>query len=65
MRLLDAEGLRAKGINYSPAHRWRLIKAGKFPQPVKLGLGRNAWVDEEVDRYIEGLVAARDAESAR
>jgi prophage regulatory protein len=61
MKVLDVDGLQAKGIKYSAAHRWRLIKAGKFPKPVKLGLGRNAWVEEEVDAYLAGLVAARDS----
>jgi prophage regulatory protein len=61
MKLLDSEGLKQKGIKYSAAHRWRLIKAGRFPKPVKLGLGRNAWVDEEIDAYIAALVAKRDS----
>jgi prophage regulatory protein len=62
MRLLDYEGLQAKGFRYSRTHLWRLIKAGRFPRPVKLGLGsRNAWVEQEIDSFIESKVAERDA----
>ena len=61
MRLLDDEGLRAKGFGYSRAHLWRLVKAGRFPKPVKLGLGsRNAWVEQEIDSFIESKIAERD-----
>jgi prophage regulatory protein len=61
MRLLDADDLEAKGLKYSAAHRWRLIKAGKFPKPIKLGQGgRNAWLEEEVDRHIAERIAERD-----
>jgi predicted DNA-binding transcriptional regulator AlpA len=41
-RLLDYEGLAGKGIKYSRAHIWRLIRAGRFPKPVKIG-DRNTW----------------------
>jgi prophage regulatory protein len=62
MRLLDYEGLNAKGFRYSRAHLWRLIKAGRFPRPIKLGLGsRNAWIEQEIDAFIESKVAERDA----
>ena len=32
-RLIDAKGLRERGVNYSDTHRDRMIKAGKFPKP--------------------------------
>ena len=38
---------------------YELIKAGKFPAPVKLG-GASAWVDVEITRWIENLMLARD-----
>jgi predicted DNA-binding transcriptional regulator AlpA len=50
MKLIDYEGLKAKGFDYSRAHIWRLIQAGHFPKPVKIGDGsRNCWVESEVD----------------
>jgi prophage regulatory protein len=64
INLIDYSGLRAKGITFSKTHLWRLVKAAKFPKPVKLGEGRNAWVESEIDRYIAQKVADRDAVSA-
>jgi prophage regulatory protein len=48
MRLHDYEALKQKGFSYSRTHLWRLIKAGQFPKPVKLGGGaRNSWIESE------------------
>ena len=50
MRLLSRVELKSvKGIDYSKAHLHRLIRAGKFPRPIKLGENRNAWIEEEID----------------
>jgi prophage regulatory protein len=60
MKLLDYDALKAKGFDYSRTHIWRLVKAGKFPKPVKLNKGaRNAWVEEEIDALIAARMAAR------
>lgn len=65
MRLLDYDGLKAKGFGYSRTHIWRLVKKGHFPRPVKLGDGaRNAWVEEEIDAFIAAKVAERDSIAA-
>ena len=42
---------------------YALIGAGRFPPPVKVG-GASAWVDLEITRWIESLVASRDARSS-
>ena len=60
LRLLDREGLRAKGIPFSRPHLHRLISAGKFPRPVKIGSGTNAWVEAEIDAYLESRITERD-----
>jgi prophage regulatory protein len=39
---------------------YELIKAGKFPRPVKVGAA-SAWIDIEITHWIEELVARRDA----
>ena len=39
---------------------YRRIAAGTFPAPVKLGERASAWNAAEVDRFIAGLIAARD-----
>ena len=61
MRLLDRQGLKEKGINYSATQLWRLMRAKKFPQQVKIG-SENAWVEQEIDDFIASRVAARDSE---
>ncbi len=64
--LFDAD-LRERGIKFSRQHRDRLIKAGKFPRPVKPGSdpnGTNAWIDTEIDAYQQRCVADRNAKDA-
>lgn len=36
------------------------IQAGTFPAPVRTGTNSVAWVASEIERWIEGRVAARD-----
>ncbi len=50
-----------KGIRFHPRHLWRLRKAGKFPKPIKLGGQRIAYVEAEIDAWIEQRIAERDA----
>lgn len=59
-RLIDVSGLKAKGINYSKSQRNRMIKAGRFPRPVRPGKGRVLWIEDEVDQYIDQLISTRD-----
>ena len=59
MKLLDYDALADKGIQFSDTHIWRLIRAGDFPKPVKIG-NRNHWVETEIDQYIEAKLAERD-----
>ena len=40
-----------------------LIKAGKFPKPVKTSgtsRSRNLWVEQEIDDHIRALITERD-----
>ncbi len=62
-RLLDRDGLSQKGIKFSRGHLHRLIATGRFPKPVKLGKNRNAWLETEVDDFIEKKVAERNADN--
>lgn len=64
-RLLDEHELTSKNIRpKSRAQRWRLIRAGNFPKPIKLG-ARNFWIEDEIDAWetkrIAAALAARDA----
>jgi prophage regulatory protein len=40
---------------FSSATLWRKVKAGTFPQPVKLGPRITAWKVEDIRRLIERL----------
>jgi predicted DNA-binding transcriptional regulator AlpA len=64
MRLLSLAQVQQRGIPYCRDHLRRLVRAGKFPRPVEVGPGRIAWVEEEVDAYIEQVVAKRDEQAA-
>ena len=49
--LVSWADLRKMGWPYSRTHTWRMMKAGKFPEAVKLGDDRNShpvWVYAEV-----------------
>jgi predicted DNA-binding transcriptional regulator AlpA len=60
MLLLDYDDLRAKGIKLNRVTIWRLVRADRFPKPIKVGGLRNCWVEKEIDAYIESRIASRD-----
>lgn len=61
MKLLAMDELKlVKGIGYSRCHLWRLIKAGAFPRPVKIGENKSAFVETEIDAWIEEKIVERD-----
>ncbi len=59
MRLISKKEVRAK-VSYSFAHIDRKEKAGQFPTRVRLGQNRVAWVEAEVDQWIEARIFERD-----
>ena len=52
------------GIPYSFVHIGRLEHAGRFPQRIRLGECRVAWLAEEVDEWIAERVALRPTAEA-
>jgi prophage regulatory protein len=64
-KLLSLDGLRGKGITFHRTHIDRLIRAGKFPRPIKIGENKNAWLEDEIDAHIAGKKAERDSTSSR
>jgi predicted DNA-binding transcriptional regulator AlpA len=59
-KLLSWDDLHALGIRYHRNHLHKLIAAGRFPAPVKLGEGRTgsvAFVADEVQQWIEDRVS--------
>lgn len=43
---------------------YRLIREGKFPAPIKVGIRAARWIDHEVEAYIDRKIAERDAKAA-
>ena len=63
MRVLSLKDLkRVKGISYSRPHLYRLVNADKFPRPIKLGENCIAFVECEVDEWIQDKIDARDGQ---
>ena len=64
-RLISYDDLGPKkGLNFSKVTLWRMEKAKRFPKRVRIGASRYGWLEDEIDQYIELLVAARDASEA-
>ena len=62
MKLLSIDELKPlKGIPYSKPHLWRLIRAGKFVRPIRLGENRIAFPEHEIDLWVQEKIAERDA----
>ena len=62
MRMLSFdELLPVKGIRYSRSHTYRLIKARRFPQPVKLGGNCVGFLESEINDWLTSKVAERNA----
>jgi predicted DNA-binding transcriptional regulator AlpA len=43
----------AIAVNQSPVHVRRLVRAGKFPPPLKIGDRKLGWRTSTITRYIE------------
>jgi prophage regulatory protein len=63
MKLIPMDALDKKSIPYSRAHLYRLIRAKKFPAPVRLGENRIAFLESEIDDWLKEKIAARDADA--
>jgi prophage regulatory protein len=48
----------------SKSHIYALIQRGLFPKPIKLSERSSAWVESEVQDWIDAKIAARDQEAA-
>ena len=64
LRILSLNDLLELGIYYSRVHIYRLVKAGKFPAPIKVGQNRIGWVESEIDEWLNAKIAERDAKEA-
>ena len=48
----------------SKSHLYALVQQGIFPKPVKLTERSSAWVESEVQAWIDTRIAQRDQEAA-
>lgn len=63
-RLVSKKELKTVlGIPYSLQHIARLEKAGQFPKRIRLGQNRVAWMQSEVEAWIEERLADRECSS--
>lgn len=58
-----SEVIARTGIRRSALYR--MVQAGTFPAPVKLGDRVSAWPEHEVCEWIAARIAARDARAVR
>ena len=52
-------------VGVSPATLYRLIAAGRFPAPIKIGVRAARWRSDEVRAHIERLSEARAVSTPR
>jgi predicted DNA-binding transcriptional regulator AlpA len=65
-RLYSRQDLKRRGITFSDAWLHRLISEGRFPKPIKFSntaSGVRYWIAEEVEAYIDTLIAKRDEQT--
>jgi prophage regulatory protein len=59
MRILTFDQLKAKGVPYCRVQLRRKAKAGEFPAPISLSDRRIAWIEAEIDAWLEQRAAMR------
>ncbi len=45
-------------VGLSNSQIWKMVKDKTFPQPVKLSANISAWIDKEVENWIQERIAA-------
>jgi prophage regulatory protein len=58
-RLLPAPEVRWR-TSLSRATIWRRVRSGEFPAPVRLGPNRIAWLESDVNAWIQDQLAGGD-----
>lgn len=62
MRLLNIQELRTvKGVDFSKPQIYRLIADKKFPRQLSISEKRVAWLESEIDAWIQERAEARAA----
>jgi prophage regulatory protein len=65
MRILTFNDLKARGIPYCREQIHRKAKAGEFPAPISLSSRRIAWLEAEIDAWIEEKTTQRASAQSR
>lgn len=60
MRLLRLAEVKNR-VGYGRASIYRLISAGQFPRPYSLGARAVAWLESDIDAWIEARVNRQGA----
>ena len=63
MRCLRAKDVLKK-IGFSRSNFYRMVGAGLFPKPVKIGKA-SLWVEEEIDAVLKAYVAGLDEQKIK
>ena len=58
MNILRKRDVASK-VGLSAVHIMRLVKAEKFPEPVRLGPASIGWIESEVDQWIADRASQR------
>jgi len=51
----------AARVSFHPVHIRRLVRNNKCPAPIRLGENRVAWIESEIDAWLESKREERDA----
>ncbi|MHB1087100.1 MAG: helix-turn-helix transcriptional regulator [Minisyncoccota bacterium] len=60
MKLISIKAV-AERTGVSKRQLYTEVAEGRFPRPVQLTSRRVGWVESEIDAWIEGRIARRDA----
>ena len=62
---LGIDDLAAKGVPFKRAQIYRKIREGTFPRPIKWGSRRSAFLESDIDKWVEERIAERNAPAKR
>jgi prophage regulatory protein len=65
VRLLRLPEVRKRLGGFSKVWIWRARRAGRFPSPVRLGPHSIAWIESEIDQFLDERRRERDELAAR
>lgn len=51
----------SKRTTISKPHIYTLIRQGKFPKPIKLSVNSSAWLENDINTWLDARINARGA----